>query len=108
MYCTHYISSVLICICTINKDYYNCVLTIFGNSLYALYSHNVDTVSLYSPLKLYLIILWMLDFKYILLFYFFYFFLLLYIITNRTSFVNIVIDTNHSLKYNVDNTYSQS
>ena len=23
MYCTHYIPSVLICICTINKDYYN-------------------------------------------------------------------------------------
>ena len=23
MYCTYYISSVLICICTINKDYYN-------------------------------------------------------------------------------------
>ena len=22
MYCTYYISSVLICICTINKDYY--------------------------------------------------------------------------------------
>ena len=22
MYCTHYIPSVLICICTINKDYY--------------------------------------------------------------------------------------
>ena len=24
MYCTHYIPSVLICICTINKDYYYC------------------------------------------------------------------------------------
>ena len=22
MYCTHYIPSVLVCICTINKDYY--------------------------------------------------------------------------------------
>ena len=43
------------------------MLTIFGNSLYALYSDNVDTMSLYSPLNLYLIILWILDFKYILL-----------------------------------------
>ena len=23
MYCTHYIPSVLICICTVNKDYYS-------------------------------------------------------------------------------------
>ena len=44
---------------------------------YALYSLNVDTRFLYSPLNLYLIILWILDFKYILLFFF------IIIITNR-------------------------
>ena len=48
---------------------HNCVLTISENSLYTLYSLNVDTmfIPLYSPLNLYLIILWILDFKYILL-----------------------------------------
>ena len=48
---------------------HNCVLTISENSLYTLYSLNVDTMfmPLYSPLNLYLIILWILDFKYILL-----------------------------------------
>ena len=31
MYCTHYIPSVLICICTINKDYYYIIyIHIFG------------------------------------------------------------------------------
>ena len=46
---------------------HNCVLTISGNSLYALCSQNVDTKLLYCLLNLYLIILWTLDFKYILL-----------------------------------------
>ena len=44
---------------------HNCVLSIYENSLYALYSLNVDTMFLYSPLNLYFVILWILDFKYI-------------------------------------------
>ena len=37
------------------------------------YGHNVDTMSLYSPLNLYHIILWILDFKHILLLLLFYY-----------------------------------
>ena len=47
-------------------------------SQYALDSHNVDTMFLYSPLNLYLIILWILDLKYILILLLLLFLLLYY------------------------------
>ena len=34
MYCTHYIPSALICICTINKDYYKLQILITANIRY--------------------------------------------------------------------------
>ena len=43
------------------------MLSISENFLYALYSLNVDTMFLYSPLNLYLIILWILDLIYIII-----------------------------------------
>ena len=52
MYCTHYIPSVLICICTINKDYYYCSIDkLATNNINNVISENLDKVNVWMNLN---------------------------------------------------------